>query len=134
MLPLMLLGSGIAFAAPGVVLVGPGGPVEQGQVAAFTLKVDGAPVVIDGCRVVEIERREGASWVVAPGAELCRGVELGRRIETSVTLSVSPPDPGEYRAVVGWGRGCVAGRPFALAACKELGFARSESFTVNGQR
>lgn len=134
MLPLVLLGSGVGFAAPAVLLLGPSEPVQHGQVAAFTLKVDGPAVLIDGCGVLEVERREGTGWVMAPSAELCKGTEPGRRVESSVTLSVSPPDAGEYRAVIGWGRGCVAERPFALAACKELGFARSEAFIVAGQR
>jgi hypothetical protein len=132
MLPLVLLGSGVGFAAPAVVLEGPAASISAGASAAFSLEGGGTGLLVDGCGVVELERKEGDRWVVAASLEVCRGTEPARRVDSKLTLSVQPPGEGQYRGVVGWGRGCAEGRPFALATCSELGTARSAPFMVLG--
>ncbi|MDP2312118.1 MAG: hypothetical protein Q8P41_04375 [Pseudomonadota bacterium] len=113
------------------ILVPPSAPVEEGDVASFALRPGPAGTVfVDGCAAIELERREAAGWVLAPGAVKCDGSLVARMSTKDLVFSVAPPGPGEYRGVVAWGTGCVEGRPLALAACKAHGIARTAAFTV----
>lgn len=122
----------IVSASPGEpVLLASGARVASGEAAVFTFRpAAGRSVSIDGCAALELERREGEAWVVAPGAVTCDGSLPARSASKELTFTVAPPGPGEYRGVIAWGVGCVEGRSFSLGACTSRGVARSASFTV----
>lgn len=121
----------VAYAAPAAPrLVGPATAVEPSAGVTFTLTFAGAPVSVDGCTPVELDRREGDRWVAVAGAVLCDGTTPARAGASELTFTLASPGPGEYRGLVAWGTGCVAGRSFATAACRSRGIAESPAFTV----
>ena len=85
---------------------------------------------VDGCAPVEMERREGDTWMPLPSV-VCAAPTPAHLVETELTVAVSPPSAGEYRAVIAWGAGCAQGVPFVLAGYKTLGAARSAAFLVS---
>lgn len=118
----------LATAAPGPKISVPAAPVgvEDPVVVTFFY---GSTVFIDGCAALELERKEGESWLVV-ATNVCPKAANATRVEGTLTLTSPPVAAGEYRAAVGWGTGCADGMPFHLASCKKFGVARSDPFAV----
>ncbi|GDX78424.1 hypothetical protein LBMAG42_02350 [Deltaproteobacteria bacterium] len=119
----------LATAAPGpATLEAPPGIALSTDAVPFTFSSPGTSF-LDGCAPIELERREGALWVALPRVP-CPTAVAATLVNESLTLSVPPPIPGEYRAVAAWGTECDPARPFALAGCKTLDLVRSTAFKV----
>ena len=119
----------MAKTAPlGASLAAPGAPVAATEAVTFTLSTPDT-VAVDGCSPIELERREDDRWVAIPRVP-CPNVVAATEIASSLTLSLPPPAPGDYRAVAALGTGCAAALPFALAGCAGLDIVRSPTFTV----
>lgn len=119
---------GLAFAVSTPRLEGPSAPVAETEAVVLQLSGNGS-LLIDSCAPVELERRDGKSWVGVATAP-CERSQAATVVTGPLTLTVPAPAPGEYRGVVAWGSSCTEKLPFHLAACKKLGVARSEPFTV----
>ncbi len=123
----------LATAAPGpATLEAPSEPTLSTDAVPFTFSVPGTSF-LDGCAPIELERKEGLNWVALPRVP-CPAAVVATQVNGSLTLSVPPPIPGEYRAVAAWGTGCNTTRPFALAACATLDVVRSSPFKVEAPR
>lgn len=114
----------------GAELSAPVAPLAATEAASFVLTTVGHDsVLLDGCAPVELERREGESWVAVPRRP-CPQRPAATVVQQSLVLSVPPPGPGEFRAVVAYGVGCRPSRPFAFAACEVVEVVRSNPFRV----
>jgi len=121
----------VSAASSGPVLLPPEGGATAGTAVPFTLRPpSGAPITIDGCAAVELERQEGDLWLAVPSGVPCDGSARALRVDAELVLTVAVPTSGTFRGVVAWGSTCVSGRPFARAACRDRGVARTEPFTV----
>lgn len=119
----------LATAAPGpATLEAPSAATLSTDAVPFTFSAPGTSF-LDGCAPIELERMEGAKWVALARVP-CPTAVAATLVNGSLTLSVPPPIPGEYRAVAAWGTECDASRPFALAGCKSLDLVRSAPFKV----
>ncbi len=117
--------------AADVALVGPPGPLAATEAVSLTLTTPGASF-IDGCSPVELEKRDGERWLSIP-RRACAQRLPASRVEGSLVVSVPPPGPGEYRAVVTWATGCTEGFALAQAACAEVEAVRSGPFIVRAE-
>lgn len=123
-----LFAVGMALAAGSPRLQGPSAPVGETEPVVLELSSNGS-LLIDSCAPVELERRDGKSWI--PVATVpCERSQPATLVSGPLTLTVPAPPPGEYRGAVAWGSSCAEKLPFHLAGCKKLGVARSEAFTV----
>lgn len=120
-----------ALAGPSVVSVQP--TWAEGATLSLEVRED-APgrAWVDGCASFELERREGDTWVAVPPRPCDRQLPAAP-VDGALVLSAAAPAPGEYRARVVLGHGCVEGRPFVLAACATLEEVRSEPFRVTAK-
>ncbi len=123
-----LFAVGMALAAGSPRLQGPSAPVGETEPVVLELSGNGS-LLIDSCAPVELERRDGKTWI-AVATVPCERSQPATLVSGPLTLTVPAPPPGEYRGVVAWGSTCADKLPFHLAACKKLGVARSEAFTV----
>lgn len=124
--------SALVFAASAAEpkLVAPTAPVIAGELVPVRIvAVLSGGVSVDGCAPIELERREGERWTPLPNPA-CPVPLPATAVPIELTVSIPPPEPGEYRAVVAWGTKCAAGRPLAIAACERMGVVRSSPFTV----
>lgn len=118
----------LATAASGPKISVPVAPVGLTDPIVVTL-ISGATSFIDACAPLELERKDGESWLPV-ATKVCPKAATATRVDDSLTLTAPAVAAGEYRAAVGWGTGCAEGLPFHLAACKKFGVARSDSFAV----
>ncbi len=122
----------LAAAAPGpATLEAPAAAVTSTDAVPFTFSAPGTSF-LEGCAPIELERKEGAGWVALPRVP-CPTAVAAISVSGSLTLSVPPPIPGEYRAVAAWGTECTPSLPFALAGCKGLDQVRSSPFKVEAR-
>lgn len=125
-----LFGLLLAASPPAPKLVAPSEPVRTGEIVPVRIvAVLPGGVSIDGCAPIELERHVGDRWTPL-ATPACPVPVPATAVPTELTVSIPPPEPGEYRAVVAWGTGCAAGQPLAVAACERMGVARSSPFTV----
>lgn len=130
MLPLLLALLVDAAEAGEPTLSGPRTSLPAGVAATFSLHAGGETAFLDGCEMIELEKREDGAWIAVPSTGACDGSAPVRAVSGSLTLSISTPGPGEYRGVVTVGEGCVTGRPIAIAACARRTVVRTEAFLV----
>jgi hypothetical protein len=116
------------MAAAGPKLVAPSESVGEEEAVVLTL-AGGADLVVDSCAPVELERKDGDTWTPVATTP-CEKHNVATRVSSTLTLTVPAPAPGEYRAAVAWGSGCLEKMTFHLANCKKLGVVRSEVFRV----
>lgn len=123
----VILFAAAALAAPSLTRVG---DARVGSQVSFEFVEDAAGVVlIDGCSPLEYERLEGDRWIPAP-ARPCERTAPATVVDGKLSVAAPAPTPGTWRVVLAWGAGCVEGRPFVLAACRQLELVRSEPFEV----
>lgn len=118
----------LAGAPAATELVGPSSTVGPTEAVSFTLRPAGV-AFLDGCAPVELESRTAEGWV-AIARKPCSPRPVVTRVEGSLVLSVPPPGPGEYRAVLALGRRCAPDRPFVYADCAAVEVVRSAPFLV----
>lgn len=88
------------------------------------------PLFVDGCAPVELERLVEDRWVRVPPAP-CTTTRNATRAEGPLSLDVTVPEPGRYRAVVSWGQGCTTGFPLELSGCTLWGGTEPLRFEVS---
>ena len=121
----------VAAGTGDVVLLGPSAPLASTDAVSLTLTTPGASF-IDGCSPVELEKKDGERWISVP-RRACTQRLPASRVEGSLVVSVPPPGPGEYSAVVTWATGCAEGVALAHAACSVVAAVRSEPFTCRAE-
>lgn len=120
--------AGVALAGSSPRLDAPTEAVPERGAVVLVLS-GGGSIFIDSCAPVELEQKVEGGWSPVAGST-CNASQAATPVTGSLTLTVSAPPPGEYRAAVAWGSGCQPKLPFHLSSCEKLGVARSGSFRV----
>ena len=84
MLPLLFASLFLPNAHAEARLVGPSAELEAGVAASFTFVPDGKGALVDGCAAVELERKEGESWVAVTDMAGCDGSAVARAVDGSL--------------------------------------------------